>query len=77
MLPINLHLFFYPLTNINDPLQERIAKYSAGEIHFNLMAVVSDQRLCLQRRLDALSAEAEPDAAQIYELTQVRRALQR
>lgn len=35
-------------------IEKRIAKYSEGEIHFNLMAMVSDRQMLCQRQLDAL-----------------------
>lgn len=39
--------------NVVRPLiQAQIQKYSEGEIHFNLMAVVADKRIKLQRRLE-------------------------
>jgi len=35
-------------------IEKRITKYSTDEIHFNLMAVVSDMRVQYQRRMDEL-----------------------
>lgn len=35
-------------------IEKRIAKYSEGEIHFNLMAIVSDRQMLCQRQLDEL-----------------------
>lgn len=35
-------------------IEKRIQKYSEGEIHFNLMAIVSDRQMLCQRQLDAL-----------------------
>lgn len=35
-------------------IEKRIQKYSEGEIHFNLMAMVSDRQMLCQRQLDAL-----------------------
>lgn len=35
-------------------IEKRIQKYSEGEIHFNLMAMVSDRQMKAQRELDAL-----------------------
>lgn len=35
-------------------IQRRIKKYSEGEIHFNLMAVVSDRQMTYQSQLDQL-----------------------
>lgn len=34
-------------------------RYSAGEIHFNLMAIVSDRKLCYEKRLQELCAQSE------------------
>lgn len=43
-------------------IQKRIDKYSEGEIHFNLMAIVSDRQLIYQRRIDdILSGTSETD----------------
>lgn len=35
-------------------IQKRIDKYSEGEIHFNLMAIVSDRQLIYQRKIDEI-----------------------
>lgn len=35
-------------------IQKRIDKYSEGEIHFNLMALVSDRQLIYQRQIDQI-----------------------
>lgn len=35
-------------------IEKRIQKYSEGEIHFNLMAMVSDRQMLYQRELDKL-----------------------
>lgn len=35
-------------------IEKRIQKYSEGEIHFNLMAMVSDRQMLCQRQLDSL-----------------------
>lgn len=35
-------------------IQKRIDKYSEGEIHFNLMAIVSDRQLIYQRQIDQI-----------------------
>jgi ubiquitin carboxyl-terminal hydrolase L5 len=35
-------------------IEKRIQKYSEGEIHFNLMAIVSDRQMISQRQLDQL-----------------------
>lgn len=43
-------------------IERRIKKYSEGEIHFNLMAVVTDRQVLYQRQLDLLlNSEASMD----------------
>lgn len=37
-------------------IEKRMQKYATGEIHFNLMALVSDQKMVLSRRLAELTA---------------------
>lgn len=43
---------------VRPAIQERIQKYSEGEIHFNLMAVVADRRTAALKRLQELSEGA-------------------
>ncbi|XP_053685439.1 ubiquitin carboxyl-terminal hydrolase isozyme L5 [Sabethes cyaneus] len=57
-------------------IEKRIQKYSEGEIHFNLMAIVSDRQLIYQRQIDALvqasgEDEMETDTKQ-NEITRLR-----
>jgi ubiquitin carboxyl-terminal hydrolase L5 len=56
-------------------IEKRIQKYSEGEIHFNLMAIVSDRQMICQRQLDALlnatDDEMETDTKQ-NEITKLR-----
>lgn len=42
-------------------IEKRMQKYSQGEIHFNLMAVVSDRQLVYQKQIEALQAEDAMD----------------
>ena len=42
-------------------IEKRIQKYSEGEIHFNLMAIVSDRQMLYQRQLDALLNAADDE----------------
>jgi len=42
------------LNTVRPIIEKRIQKYSEGEIHFNLMAVVSDRQLIYQRQIDSL-----------------------
>lgn len=39
-------------------IQKRIDKYSEGEIHFNLMALVSDRQLIYQRKIDQILSDS-------------------
>jgi len=52
-------------------LQDRINKYSEGEIHFNLMAVVSDRKLECEKKIAALEAAGNTSPGQILELRQL------
>lgn len=41
--------------NVARPIiEKRIEKYSEGEIHFNLMAIVSDRQIIYQRQIDQI-----------------------
>jgi len=40
-------------------IQKRISKYASGEIHFNLMAIVSDRQMMYQRQLEKLTKLVE------------------
>lgn len=42
-------------------IEKRIEKYSEGEIHFNLMAVVSDRQLIYQRQIEKLLNAADDE----------------
>lgn len=56
-------------------IEKRIEKYSEGEIHFNLMAIVSDRQMIYQRQLDALlngSADAMDTDTKQNEITKLR-----
>ncbi|XP_058834150.1 ubiquitin carboxyl-terminal hydrolase isozyme L5 [Topomyia yanbarensis] len=57
-------------------IEKRIQKYSEGEIHFNLMAIVSDRQQIYQRQIDQLlqssgDDEMETDTKQ-NEITRLR-----
>lgn len=43
-------------------IESRMQKYSEGEIHFNLMAIVSDRKMIYQRQIDQLLTAAGTDA---------------
>lgn len=52
-------------------IEEKIKKYSEGEIHFNLMACISDKKMKYQKRLQELAEsgmETEAGAEEIYRL---------
>ena len=34
-------------------------RYSGDEIHFNLMAIVSDRKMCYEKKLKELTAKSE------------------
>lgn len=44
------------LQTVRPIIEKRIKKYSEGEIHFNLMAVISDRQMLYQRQIDELMA---------------------
>lgn len=46
------------LDTVRPVIQNRMQKYSEGEIHFNLMAIVSDQRLKMEKEINALKSSA-------------------
>jgi len=52
-------------------LQERINKYSEGEIHFNLMAVVSDRKIHYQKKLAELEGSGNAVPSVVLELKQL------
>lgn len=49
------------LDAVRPVIEKRIQKYSEGEIHFNLMALVSDRQMLCQRQLDALLNSADDE----------------
>ena len=40
-------------------IEARIRKYSEGEIHFNLLSIISDRKMLYQRQLDELKSQLE------------------
>uniref|UniRef100_A0A182PP48 Ubiquitin carboxyl-terminal hydrolase n=1 Tax=Anopheles epiroticus TaxID=199890 RepID=A0A182PP48_9DIPT len=56
-------------------IEKRMMKYSEGEIHFNLMALVSDRQMIYQRQIDQLlqaeDSEMETDAKE-YKINHLR-----
>lgn len=49
------------LNTVRPIIEKRMHKYSEGEIHFNLMAMVSDRQLIFQRQIDQLLTGSEND----------------
>ncbi|XP_033643262.1 ubiquitin carboxyl-terminal hydrolase isozyme L5-like [Asterias rubens] len=47
------------LKTVKPAIEQRIKKYSAGEIHFNLMAIITDRRMIFQKKYDKLKAQLE------------------
>ncbi|CAL8143646.1 unnamed protein product [Orchesella dallaii] len=52
-------------------LQERINRYNEGEIHFNLMAIVSDRKTQAERKLADLEAIGQATPDKVLELKQI------
>jgi len=46
------------LETVRPVIEKRIQKYSEGEIHFNLMAVISDRKLQFEKRLGEIEQSA-------------------
>lgn len=44
-------------------IEARIQKYSEGEIHFNLLSIISDRKMLYQRQLDELKSQLEKDSS--------------
>ena len=40
--------------DLRSVLSLRLSRYSEGEIHFNLMAIVSDRKMIYQRKVDEI-----------------------
>lgn len=47
------------ISSVRPIIEKRIQKYSEGEIHFNLMALVTDRQLIYQRQIDQLLQQAD------------------
>lgn len=44
-------------------IEKRMQKYSEGEIHFNLMAIISDKKMIYQRQLEQLQSQVNNDGS--------------
>ncbi|XP_025423713.1 ubiquitin carboxyl-terminal hydrolase isozyme L5 [Sipha flava] len=53
-------------------IEKRINKYKEGEVHFNLMAVVSDRKLILEKQLLSLQTEELDEATKLAEENNIR-----
>ncbi|KAJ8945965.1 hypothetical protein NQ318_016793 [Aromia moschata] len=57
-------------------IEKRILRYSEGEIHFNLMAIVSDRKMIYERQMEEIQKQVEAAGmetdAQQAELTRLR-----
>lgn len=47
------------LDHVRPVLEKRMQKYSGDEIHFNLMAIVSDRKMCYEKKLKELTKKSE------------------
>ncbi|RWS05069.1 ubiquitin C-terminal hydrolase-like protein [Dinothrombium tinctorium] len=43
-------------------IEKRIKKYKEGEIHFNLMSIISDRKLLYEKQLEQFKAQLESDS---------------
>lgn len=54
-------------------IEKRIQKYSEGEIHFNLMAIVSDRQMIYQKQIDQLLQSSEDDMDTCVKQSEIER----
>ncbi|KAA0200156.1 hypothetical protein HAZT_HAZT010413 [Hyalella azteca] len=59
------------LNKVQPIIQQRMLQYSSGEIHFNLMALVSDKKMMLEREINKLEGVAGSEA----KLAELRQAI--
>lgn len=59
------------LAKVQPIIRERMQRYSTGEIHFNLMALVSDKKMLLEKQL----SELESAGGDSVTLAQIRQSL--
>lgn len=52
------------LDSVRPIIEKRMQKYSQGEIHFNLMAVVSDRKLVYEKQIETLQTEMDEGSRQ-------------
>lgn len=62
-------------------IQKRIQRFSENEIHFNLMAIISDRKMLYERRIDALKKQIDESGieteAQQLELTKLTELIEK
>lgn len=51
------------LSKVQPIIQQRMRQYSTGEIHFNLMALVSDRKMLLEKELAELEGKTAPESS--------------
>jgi len=56
------------LDHVRPVIEQRMAKYQTGEIHFNLMAVIQDKLLGYKRQIEAISSQAPINEAMLSEV---------
>lgn len=49
------------LDTVRPIIEKRMQKYSQGEIHFNLMAVVSDRQMVYQKQMETMQGDEQMD----------------
>ncbi|TKR80120.1 hypothetical protein L596_014246 [Steinernema carpocapsae] len=60
------------LAHVKPIIAQRIENYSKGEIHFNLMGVITDKKMKFQRRLAELESLEAPNDEQVVEMCSLR-----
>ncbi|KFM83458.1 Ubiquitin carboxyl-terminal hydrolase isozyme L5, partial [Stegodyphus mimosarum] len=55
------------LQTVRPVIEKRIQKYNEGEIHFNLMALISDRKMLYQRRLEELTNQFNAGGMEVEE----------
>ncbi|CAL1263220.1 unnamed protein product [Larinioides sclopetarius] len=55
------------IDTVRPVIEKRIQKYNEGEIHFNLMAIISDRKMIYQRRLDELTSQLSAGGMEVDE----------
>lgn len=55
------------LETVRPVIEKRIQKYNEGEIHFNLMAIISDRKSLYQKRLEELTAQLQGSGMEVEE----------